>query len=620
MKKVNFIKMALFISVSLLIIFSVKVISYIQEYGLEILEKKSYIETEYFERLILNEIDRIETAFHWSIWNDNHLEWQNGMENIYQTGKNIEFIAEIKMVSGEEYLFSNLPVIIKDKTQRIEEFKKGYLYYICSLNEESNTNMEFLKKYGFKADQSKFEILNMYIRVNFENESHIKWNKQGYEDAIAKINLYIVGAVILLIISIILLIKVIKIDEDNNNLSIKILLMLVMILLSIQTRVGIGKIIIYLITYTVLLEILFLIIRIIKEAKREKEKIIIKIIKKIKESYKALILIFIITFVAIEIMLGFIHNYDIVIYNSNVVILGKLIYIALMIDFIKIYSEYSKIEKYVKNIAKGIQQEKLETKNKLFKNLVENVNNIKGGIEKAVSEKVKSERLKTDLITNVSHDLKTPLTSIINYTNLLKKENIQNENANKYIEILENKSKKLKNLTEDLIEVSKISSGNETVNLEKLNFAEMVLQANGEFAEKFESKYLKIVAKIEKEEILVDLDSKKMWRVLENIYNNVYKYSLENTRVYVNLEQGEKIIFTIKNISKSELNITPDELMERFVRGDKSRTTSGNGLRTFNSKRLSSITRRRIKNFNRRRFIYSKNRDLTIYHKKMHCI
>ena len=165
----------------------------------------------------------------------------------------------------------------------------------------------------------------------------------------------------------------------------------------------------------------------------------------------------------------------------------------------------------------------------------------------------------------------------------IMKENIENENAQKYIEILENKSKKLKNLTEDLIEASKISSGNETVNLQKLNFAEMILQANGEFAEKYESKDLKLISKIEKEGIFAQLDSKKMWRVLENIYNNAYKHSLEGTRIYVNVEQNDKIVFTMKNISKEELNITPEELMERFVRGDKSRTSGGNGLRSFNS-------------------------------------
>lgn len=276
-------------------------------------------------------------------------------------------------------------------------------------------------------------------------------------------------------------------------------------------------------------------------------------------------------------------HYGIVIYDVKIKPLVILIYVAIVIIFLKNVSEYNKIEKKIRNIVSGEYQSEIKTDNKYLKNMVQDINNIKKGIENAVNEKVKSERLKTDLITNVSHDLKTPLTSIINYANLLKKENIENENAQKYIEILENKSKKLKNLTEDLIEASKISSGNETVNLQKLNFAEMILQANGEFAEKYESKDLKLISKIEKEEIFAQLDSKKMWRVLENIYNNAYKHSLEGTRIYVNVEQNDKIVFTMKNISKEELNITPEELMERFVRGDKSRTSGGNGLRSFNS-------------------------------------
>jgi len=276
-------------------------------------------------------------------------------------------------------------------------------------------------------------------------------------------------------------------------------------------------------------------------------------------------------------------HYGIVIYDVKIKALVILIYVAIVIIFLKNVSEYNKIEKKIRNIVSGEYQSEIKTDNKYLKNMVQDINNIKKGIENAVNEKVKSERLKTDLITNVSHDLKTPLTSIINYANLLKKENIENENAQKYIEILENKSKKLKNLTEDLIEASKISSGNETVNLQKLNFAEMILQANGEFAEKYESKDLKLISKIEKEEIFAQLDSKKMWRVLENIYNNAYKHSLEGTRIYVNVEQNDKIVFTMKNISKEELNITPEELMERFVRGDKSRTSGGNGLRSFNS-------------------------------------
>jgi len=303
----------------------------------------------------------------------------------------------------------------------------------------------------------------------------------------------------------------------------------------------------------------------------------------IKENYKLIIIVVVVTIIAMGIISATTLHYGIVIYDVKIKALVILIYVAIVIIFLKNVSEYNKIEKKIRNIVSGEYQSEIKTDNKYLKNMVQDINNIKKGIENAVNEKVKSERLKTDLITNVSHDLKTPLTSIINYANLLKKENIENENAQKYIEILENKSKKLKNLTEDLIEASKISSGNETVNLQKLNFAEMILQANGEFAEKYESKDLKLISKIEKEEIFAQLDSKKMWRVLENIYNNAYKHSLEGTRIYVNVEQNDKIVFTMKNISKEELNITPEELMERFVRGDKSRTSGGNGLRSFNS-------------------------------------
>ena len=231
----------------------------------------------------------------------------------------------------------------------------------------------------------------------------------------------------------------------------------------------------------------------------------------------------------------------------------------------------------------------IECRNAELQELGKNINNIKQGMKKAVEESMKAERLKTDLITNVSHDLKTPLTSIINYTDLLKKEKIENENAKKYIDILEKKSKKLKILTEDLIEVSKISSGNEKATLEKIDFKELVLQANGEFAEKFEEKNLEVISNLPKEAVIVDLDGKKMWRVLENLYQNVYKYSLENTRVYVDLIVNDHIVFTIKNISKEKLNISPDELMERFIRGDSSRHTGGNGLGLSIAKDLSKL-------------------------------
>ena len=169
------------------------------------------------------------------------------------------------------------------------------------------------------------------------------------------------------------------------------------------------------------------------------------------------------------------------------------------------------ITKQVEMMRKGNMNVSIKCTNSELEELGENINHLKQGMEKAINESIKAERLKTDLITNVSHDLKTPLTSIINYTDLLKKEKIENENAKKYIDILEKKSKKLKILTEDLIEVSKISSGNETVALEKIDFKELVLQANGEFAEKFEEKNLEVISNLPKEAVIVDLDGKKIW-------------------------------------------------------------------------------------------------------------
>lgn len=407
----------------------------------------------------------------------------------------------------------------------------------------------------------------------------MKTIQQNYYKANHNVKINIIGVVIFSILSIVLLYKAIKSGIYTDFFDVKILTILGME--AIFEKISIE--LICLILYAILAEIFFNSVRNIKQAKAQNEKAVTNFIEKIKENYKLIIIVVVVTIIAMGIISAITLHYGIVIYDVKIKPLAILIYAAIVIIFLKNVSEYNRIEKEIRNIVSGEYQSEIKTDNKYLKNMVQDINNIKKGMENAVNEKVKSERLKTDLITNVSHDLKTPLTSIINYANLLKKENIENENAQKYIEILENKSKKLKNLTEDLIEASKISSGNETVNLQKLNFTEMILQANGEFAEKYESKDLKLISKIEKEEIFAQLDSKKMWRVLENIYNNAYKYSLEGTRIYVNVEQNDKIVFTMKNISKEELNITPEELMERFVRGDKSRTSGGNGLRSFNS-------------------------------------
>lgn len=210
------------------------------------------------------------------------------------------------------------------------------------------------------------------------------------------------------------------------------------------------------------------------------------------------------------------------------------------------------------------------------------VNNIGKGIREAVNQSMRDERMKADLITNVSHDIKTPLTSIINYVDLLKRENVQDEKIQGYIEILDNKSQRLKQLTEDLVEASKISSGNIVLNIEELNVKDLMKQALGEFDDKFESRNLKVVESYSENPCIIRADSRRMWRVVDNLLGNVYKYALENTRVYVEVKelvnQEQKVSISIKNISQQALNIDADELTERFIRGDISRSTEGSGL------------------------------------------
>ena len=258
---------------------------------------------------------------------------------------------------------------------------------------------------------------------------------------------------------------------------------------------------------------------------------------------------------------------------------------------------FKKIEEMLKEIYEGNNKERLDEEifTKEFRQMVNYINDISNGFENAVEEGIKSERLKTELITNVSHDIKTPLTSIINYVDLIKRENIENEKLKEYIEILEAKSHRLKRLTEDLVEASKASSGNVKLNLEKLNIGELINQTTGEFEDKFKDKNLEIIADIPKEEIFIEADSRYMYRVIENIFSNVSKYALKGSRVYVDVsEKSNKVKIEVKNISEQKLNISESELMQRFVRGDKSRTTEGSGLRTFNIKKPDKFTGRGV--------------------------
>lgn len=219
-----------------------------------------------------------------------------------------------------------------------------------------------------------------------------------------------------------------------------------------------------------------------------------------------------------------------------------------------------------------------ETRGPLLK-LAYNINNIKAGLRKSLENEMKSERLKSELITNVSHDLKTPLTSIINYVDLLKKENLSQEEISGYVAVLERKTQRLKTLIEDLFEASKMSSGSVELNIERVDVGALLTQSLAEFDEKIIASGLTFKINVPKQKIYANLDGKKTWRVFENLINNALKYSMANTRVYIDLTEAEnKVVLIIKNISAYEMDFDIDEIFERFKRGDKSRHTEGSGL------------------------------------------
>ena len=207
------------------------------------------------------------------------------------------------------------------------------------------------------------------------------------------------------------------------------------------------------------------------------------------------------------------------------------------------------------------------------------LNDLNQAISAAVEERIQSERFKAELITNVSHDLKTPLTSIINYVDLLKKQGLDSPDAPAYLEVLDRKSQRLKKLTEDLVEASKASTGSLPVHLERLGMVQLFQQALGEFEEKFAQSNLTVVPRFPEEELWIMADGRHLWRVIDNLLSNCNKYAQGGTRIYVDIFRREgRAVLTIKNVSRQQLNIPAEQLMERFVRGDEARTTEGSGL------------------------------------------
>jgi signal transduction histidine kinase len=307
------------------------------------------------------------------------------------------------------------------------------------------------------------------------------------------------------------------------------------------------------------------------------------------------------------------------------------LFVATLMDSVIVLFQYRqiidrhKILQTIEQINKGDYEAKVDDSRMFGENscLAKEINSIGDGIKSAVEQSMKDEKMKADLITNVSHDLKTPLTSIVNYVELMKREELDNPKLQEYLEILEVKSHKLKQLTEDLVEVSKISSGNISVELREINFVELINQTIGEFYDRLEGSGLEVVFKSEEPSMMVKADPRHLWRVIENLVGNVCKYAQPGTRVYMDMryENDEyaslkpeklndrklsnrymsneylrdvnerqfdyedyykfkcrKVIYTIRNICDSMMDVDAADLTERFYRGDASRSTEGSGL------------------------------------------
>ena len=242
-------------------------------------------------------------------------------------------------------------------------------------------------------------------------------------------------------------------------------------------------------------------------------------------------------------------------------------------------------------LAAGEFEYKIDTKHMYweFKHHAENLNSIGDGMAAAVEQRMKSERLKTELITNVSHDIKTPLTSIINYVDLLERPHTPEEGA-EYLEVLERQSKRLKKLTEDLVEASKASTGNMSVTLAPTSTLEIINQSLAEYGQRMEAGKLSVLINVPEPAPAVRADGRLLWRVMDNLFNNVVKYAMPETRVYVDVRTSEgNAVISVKNISRAALNVSAEELMERFVRGDASRSTEGSGLGLSIAKSLTEL-------------------------------
>lgn len=562
-------------------------------------------------------------------------EEYNNKLNVINRFPNIKYIIED---SSGDRLNTNIEDDLNEET--ISNLKDDSDFYLI-LNIENKKNVfesadsnftkEQLKSiinndsFNYRNTENKNLKISYFVPRDFIYEDEIRFAKEGYNNLKSKalVEKAIVLSGVLITLSILALIYL-NIHRKNRNKDKSILeriyskihiefqfIILCIGLISIigiayqslrqpeyTVFLGIAMIGMYYLmafTYGNIIEVKELGIKVLLQRKS----LIYKIGHSIKEGLKKTFLIkstgikiamfLILTFIFMISMVSLRGTSD---FGALILVMYILTYIIGVIYYIVKFANYlNKIVVGSSKIANGDLNYVIdESGNGILKDLSYNINNMKIGLKESIDSEVKSERMKTELITNVSHDLKTPLTSIITYVDLIKNENLTKEERMDYIKILERKSERLKILIEDLFEASKAASGEVELNIEKVDITSLLKQALAEFEEKIKESSLDFKISLPKEKLYIMVDGKRTWRILENQISNILKYSLENTRVYINIEEIEnRAVITMKNISAFELDFNEDEILERFKRGDKSRNTEGSGLGLAISNNLTKL-------------------------------
>lgn len=490
--------------------------------------------------------------------------------------------------SDGEHVFSNSEL---NKKEQFETFKAYMLFedYQEELypNEVKESNYLDYITSSIEKLNPQTDVIYLAFSESFLQKKIEEWE---LDKAIAKSSLnefivFLAGFVVSFVYLIIVIgrssfedkeIQLNVIDKLYNDLNIVIIGSSIILWIAILIEFGVPKAMYILISIPIFTVALLMILSLVKHIKNKtllQHTLIYQIFKKISSWIKS---VYDNGSIGVKVVL-LVIGYPIVVVATFFVFpitIGLAAWFAL-----KKIKSFNRIKEGVEQIKNGDLQHRIEVEGKgEFSQLAASINRITDGLKKAVDSEIKSERLKTELITNVSHDIRTPLTSIITYVDLLKLEKDPDLIA-EYIDVLDQKSKRLKLLTDDLFEAAKASSGSMPVRLERIDIVSLLTQGIGEMDEKIEASALDFKLAYPTEKVYVKADGKLLWRSIENLFSNIFKYAQPASRVYISVEDlGNEILVTFKNMSAYELNISVDELKERFKRGDESRSSQGSGL------------------------------------------